>query len=337
MAVRNDVTDTLSRAAELEKSGKLTDALRVLESSNRTSPNLQLQVEIMRLQVAGFNAICESESDVTWPPQFEDVPADPIGIPVATRATLSPDLLRSAIFGHGSLLVRGFLDADFARRMRDVVDLAAEAEIEYARTGAVSQWYLPFDKFREGKSLRAFVQGTGLYAVDSPNGFYQLCEMIRVSGLLKLIQGFFGQRPVISAHKTFLRRLHPGPPIAEFHQDGAFLKGPVRSLNVWISLTSCGVDAPSIEIVPRRFKDVISSGMNNASFSWTIPESFVYREFPDTPPIAPIFEPGDAIFFDHLCLHRGKRNERMTRARQSTETWFFSPTAYSSSVLPLYI
>ena len=56
--------------------------------------------------------------------------------------------------------------------------------------------------------------------------------------------------PLITVHKTTLRKADPSVAGA-WHQDGKFM-GDVRALNLWLSLSRCGDDAPGLDIVPRR-------------------------------------------------------------------------------------
>ena len=51
----------------------------------------------------------------------------------------------------------------------------------------------------------------------------------------------------------------------------------------------------------------------------------------------PIFEPGDALLFDHLCLHRTAVGPGMTEDRYATETWSFAPSVYPDDTVPLVL
>ena len=42
----------------------------------------------------------------------------------------------------------------------------------------------------------------------------------------------------------------------------------------------------------------------------------------------PVFAPGDAIFFDHMNLHRTGSRPEMTEPRFAVESWFFGPSAF---------
>jgi hypothetical protein len=44
----------------------------------------------------------------------------------------------------------------------------------------------------------------------------------------------------------------------------------------------------------------------------------------------PIFEAGDALIFDHMCLHGTATDNHMTKGRYAIETWFFAPSTYGA-------
>jgi hypothetical protein len=48
----------------------------------------------------------------------------------------------------------------------------------------------------------------------------------------------------------------------------------------------------------------------------------------DPPVVRPVFEPGDALLFDHLLVHRTGTAEGMQEVRYAVENWFFAPSAY---------
>jgi hypothetical protein len=48
----------------------------------------------------------------------------------------------------------------------------------------------------------------------------------------------------------------------------------------------------------------------------------------ETPIIRPIFEPGDALFFDELFLHQTGSDPSMPRPRYAIESWFFGASAF---------
>jgi hypothetical protein len=135
-------------------------------------------------------------------------------------------------------------------------------------------------------------------------------------------------------NKTTLRRV-PLDTSTDWHQDGAFLGDGIRTVDVWLSLSSCGVDAPGLDIVPRRLDHLVETGTGDAKFSWSIAAAEVERAAGATPVCRPSFEPGDALLFDDLFLHRTACDATMTRERYAIETWFFAPSSYPSAQIPL--
>ena len=51
--------------------------------------------------------------------------------------------------------------------------------------------------------------------------------------------------------------------------------------------------------------------------------------------LRPIFEPGDAMFFDHLYLHQTASDPSMPNRRYAVESWFFGPSAFPGDYIPL--
>jgi hypothetical protein len=50
--------------------------------------------------------------------------------------------------------------------------------------------------------------------------------------------------------------------------------------------------------------------------------------------VRPIFEAGDALLFDHLCLHKTATEPGMTNGRYAIETWLFAPSTYEAMTRP---
>ena len=67
---------------------------------------------------------------------------------------------------------------------------------------------------------------------------------------------------MISVQKCTLRRVDPDAGRG-WHQDGAFM-GDVRALNVWLSLSRCGDEAPGMDVIPRRLEDIVPTGTEGA-------------------------------------------------------------------------
>ncbi len=120
---------------------------------------------------------------------------------------------------------------------------------------------MPFDAdartYRVG-GRRAWVRASGaLWTADSPRMLFELLDVVDATGIGALVEGYFGERPALSANKCTLRRV-PADASTNWHQDGAFLGRDVTTLNLWLALSPCGADAPGLDIVPRRFDDILA-------------------------------------------------------------------------------
>jgi hypothetical protein len=154
--------------------------------------------------------------------------------------------------------------------------------------------------------------------------------------MLGVVHGYLGERAVMSAQKCTLRKVEPDLPGA-WHQDGKFL-GEVRALNVWLSLSRCGDEAPGLDLVPRRIDRLLASGEEAGTVLWIhIPDELVEEAAGDAGIIRPIFEPGDALFFDELFLHQTGSDPRMPNPRYAIESWFFGPSAFPGDYAPLAV
>jgi hypothetical protein len=52
--------------------------------------------------------------------------------------------------------------------------------------------------------------------------------------------------------------------------------------------------------------------------------------------VRPIFEAGDALLFDDFNLHSTAVTEGMRNSRYAIESWFFAPSTYPHSQVPVY-
>jgi hypothetical protein len=165
---------------------------------------------------------------------------------------------------------------------------------------------------------------------------FRLIETLAEVGLVDVIEAFLGERPAMSVNKCTLRRV-PVDSSGEWHQDGAFLGEEVRSLNVWMALSHCGRDAPTMDVVPRRFDRVVPTGTDGTPFDWAVGAPMVEAVAGDAGILRPEFAPGDVLLFDHLFLHRTAAEPHMTSERYAIESWFFAPSTYPEGQIPLVL
>lgn len=162
-----------------------------------------------------------------------------------------------------------------------------------------------------------------------------MTELFESAGLPGLMSAYLGEPAVMSAHKTTLRKAEPSVAGA-WHQDGFFM-GPVRSVNVWLSLSHCGDHTPGLDILPRRLDRHLATGTEGAQLEWTISEREVQEAARAAPVVRPIFEPGDALIFDELFLHKTGSDPSMSHPRFAIESWFFGGSAFPADYAPLAV
>ena len=253
----------------------------------------------------------------------------------------SVDDVRRSIATYGCALLPGVVDPADARTLRGCVNRAFEAFA--ARDDPA--WFRPFrahtddeGELRELRFRRAFnIEAGSMWAVDSPAALEAVLATFERAGLIELLTAFFGERPAISMNKCSLRRLAAGTPTGDWHQDGSFMGGEgIRSLNVWLALSDCGVDAPGMDLVPTRLP-LAATGTEGANFPWTVAPAEVERAWGPVPIVRPAFRAGDALVFDHRFLHRTAGDPSMTSPRHAIEAWFFPPSDYPSAQVPIAV
>jgi hypothetical protein len=321
--------------SSLEELGGEIDAVT---RANREGRALDLDRRVLRLRhLAGIQLLDRAPAGPDYAaPSFDALP-DGSSPPEVTPEDLTPELLRAGILRHGCLLVRGLVDTDDALRLAEGIDRAFEARSALASGRSAPEGY--YEEFTPEPpyppiGTRSWIEiGGGVLAVDSPKLMFGMLEAFERGGVPGVVQGYLGERAAISAQKCTLRKAEPQVPGC-WHQDGKFL-GEVRSLNLWLSLSRCGDEAPGLDIVPRRIDHVLEAGTEDTIFEIQVPQATVEEAAGDLGILRPIFEPGDALFFDELFLHQTGSDPQMPKPRYAIESWFFGPSAFPGDYVPL--
>ena len=312
-----------------------------LTETNRADRDRETERRLVHLRhIAGLRVLIENGAKPKHPePDFERLPAAEV-LPEIAPKDLTPELLRAGILRDGCLLVRGLVDREAAKQFADQIDRAF-AERERFRAGEPSAegFYEEFravPPFEIAQGARLWVQeGGGLLAPDSPMLTFEMMEMFATAGLPELVGAYLGERPLISLQKTTLRKATPEVPGA-WHQDGAFM-GDVRALNLWLSLSRCGDESPGLDIVPRRLDGIVATATDDAVLDYQVSQAKAEDAAGDKPITRPIFEPGDALFFDDLFLHQTGSDPSMPKPRFAIESWFFGGSAFPGEYGPLAV
>jgi hypothetical protein len=312
-----------------------------LTEANRTRPDRETERRLVRLRhLAGIRLVDEAPAD----PCFVDPdvaglgPADPL--PEIAGGDLTPGLIRAGILRDGCLLVRGLVTPDAALALAGQIDRGFdERERQDSGDGAAAPGY--YEEFRPRANYGDVVgrgwikQGGGLLAADAPMLHFQMMELFGAARMSELVSAYLGEPALISVHKTTLRKAHPSVPGA-WHQDGFFM-GNVRSLNLWLSLSRCGDEAPGLDILPRRLDHYVATNTDGSPLDYTISQEKAEQAAGDTPVIRPIFEPGDALFFDELFLHQTGSDVSMRNPRYAVENWFFGGSGFPDEYAPVAV
>ena len=322
--------EALAAAKELVSADKRLEAIQLLTEANRAHRDRRIERRLVELRFDAFQRTAWSDSPAEWPDSVEDLFPGEL-IPEVNHEDLTVERVRSALWNHGSVLVRGLVGRDDAARLVGDIDSAFDA-FDAKASGEervdVDGWYAPVKMHGLDDGRRTSKPRVGhILAVESPPALFDLIEVLNEVGVGQLARDYLGEPPTILARKVSLRRM-PHTASGAWHQDGAFMGVNLRSLNVWLALTHCGDDAPSLDVVGRRLDYIVPpNGPPHAPYAVT-PEAA--EQVGAGTIVRPIFDPGDALIFDHLCLHRTGRDKAMTNGRYAIETWLMAPSTYSA-------
>src|SRR5262245_45392318 len=97
------------------------DEIRTLTAANRQTPDRDTERRLVQLRFEAFRHLHPSDQPSSWPEGAEEhFPGELV--PEVTREQLSAESLRSAIYNHGSVLVRGLVDQDAVDRLKADID-----------------------------------------------------------------------------------------------------------------------------------------------------------------------------------------------------------------------
>ena len=287
--------------------------------------------------VAGIRALAGGGPRPAFPEPDGDRLPPLESLPEFAAADLTPGLIRAAVLRHGFVLVRQLVPRDEALSLAAQIDRAfAEREAFLAGREPAEGYYEEFPPLSSDEQswVRPWIrEGGGLLAADSPLLCARMVELFERAGILRLVAGYLGEPPLISLEKTTLRKAEPQVAGA-WHQDGSFM-GDVRALNLWLSLSRCGDESPGLDIVPRRLDDLVRQQTDEALMEIQVSQRMAEQAAGDTEILRPVFEPGDALFFDELFLHKTGSEPSMPKPRFAIENWFFGASAFPREYGPL--
>lgn len=316
--------------AEIER---LTEANRRRHSLVRDSTLLRIR------NAAGIRRLESAGPDPRYPePAFAALPEGK-GAPEVSPGDMTPEVLRAAILRDGCLLVRGLVpQAEAVRFARQIDRSFGERERYDAQARYDPCFYEPFapdPRVGVDPGRHWIKSGGGVLAVDAPRLCCEMFEMFSRVGLPDLVARYLGEPTLIAVHKSTLRKAEPSVAGA-WHQDGKFM-GDVRALNLWLSLSRCGDEAPGLDLVPRRIDHHVTTQTDEAWLDHAVSQRVAEEVAGDRPILRPIFEPGDALLFDELFLHKTGSDPAMPKPRFAIENWFFGASSFPVDYAPLAV
>ena len=308
---------------------RLLDALDMLTEMNRRHRDPVIEERFVLLRRDAFSVLEDSEGRSSWPPVFDD-PFEGVDDLIEIDASrLSVETLGGAIQHHGHVLVRGLIPPATVDRLVDAIDQAFRARDAWEGGASVSEtapWYVPIPSHPRYPTVDAIqrLSPSKVLVVDSPRALFELTEAFSAAGLDRLVGEYLGDRPVMAENKWALRRMNRKDDKAPWHQEASvFNCGPLRTVNVWLTLSAAGANAPGFQFIPRRMDSVIEPDLK---FGFT-PQTMDAVADHETI-AAPTYEPGDAVLFDEYLVHRTKAGPEMRGIRHSIESWMFAPSGH---------
>lgn len=334
----------IKEATALIKKGRFIEAIHLASEKNRYIRNPILEKKIVEWRYSAFNTLDMPQNRPDWPPVLHDPFPGLTTIPEITFSKLNSDRMGGAILHHGCIIVRGLATAEEASLLAKGINQAIDARKAFENRFSIKKtlpWYAPIPLSPESavKKGRTFLTSDlGVLAADSPRMLFDFIDFFRRKKIDRIIGDYLGEYPMLSVGKTTLRRVpHDTSSYSEWHQDGAFLGSEVRTVNMWLALSHCGVDAPGIDIVPNRIPYVVQTGKLGTFLDWTVGFPLAESLAGEKGIAKPIFAPGDAVFFDHLLLHRTGAREGLKHDRLAIESWFFAPSTFPLNQEPIVI
>ena len=245
------------------------------------------------------------------------------GVPEVAAGDLDLDTLIAGVQGHGCLIVRGLFDESTCAGLRERIDLALQHFA--ARDRALDpQWHTPLSDLNGNPvspvyRANGYVSFQGQVSVaDTPAAADYVLSAFDTAGVPDLVRSYLGEEPALTLEKWVLRRV---PRIRT--------PAGTRTVPSWCRHPH----AEPVDRAVRLWGDRLWTRHRRQAVQRHRPHGCVlrlgcrrgrrHRTAGDKPIVSPVFEPGDAVFFDQFLLHRTGIKPGMTEDRYALESWFF--------------
>ena len=285
-----------------------------LSEQNRRRADAATEAKLVAMRREAGAALRSAAANLTAP-EYPDPFVGCKALPEISAEELNAALLGGALLHHGSLLVRGLYNGGQLQHLRQLA----------TRQEAVD---------REDHSPL----GT------SPHTLFELLETYRQCGLLGAVSDYLDGQPLLFAERAKLRQhradTHKYAAIP-WHQDASFFGRKSWAVNCWAAVTPCGDGNPGLAIIPRRSEDYLgwnpADGRAPLDYGNAMPEQELAALGDGHPAVEVVLQPGDALLFDEMTVHR--TNPRPWRLQQQivTISWFFRAAGFPDWGTPLAV
>lgn len=295
---------------------ELIDAagIRALTEENSRDRSSEVEAELVRLRLQVGKALCELAGPVkTERPKSEDMFAGCTGLPEVAASDLNGSTLAAGIVHHGGLLVRGLYRPAQLERLQEVA--ASQEEVNRGNNGPLS---------------------------CTPYTLFDLLEIYRECGLLAAVTDYLDGEPLLFADRAKLRHYrveNDAYAAIPWHQDVNFFGPRSYGVNCWAAVTACGTGNPGLAIIPtnveRRIGWKEEDGIAPLGYAQALPKGTFDDLIAEYPPAYPALEPGDALLFDEMTVHRTASKAWEMAEQIVTVSWFFRASGFPEWGNPL--
>jgi len=318
--------------------------LQHLQERFRADELPEQAAEMIDLRILGGRKL--PVEPVPWSPDHDDRFKAEVGFAEINKSQLSAAALKAGILGQGGIIVRGLMDGNTVNNFKACISNSLKSPQRFSEDQSESDsWFRRSEYVAKGSEGPARIRGGDLssehgsvWAVDSPITAARLVDFYAQLGLRGILHDYFNEAAVLSVRKWVLRSV---PPMKGgnkgWHQDGRFMGRDIKSINLWVALSECGegTGCPGLELIADNRRQIHETGTHGAWLDWTVGPELVEKIAQDRPLVRPHFQPGDAIFFDHYCLHRTGEGPNDTLPRFALESWFFAESKAPAKQQPV--
>jgi ectoine hydroxylase-related dioxygenase (phytanoyl-CoA dioxygenase family) len=248
-------------------------------------------------------------------------------IPKVNIEELTFEKIRDSMIKYGALVVVGAIKKDEIGILRKGIDDTRVDKKRVNHSNALISETVNYRRLPEKYNKGSVFLRDSVYLPESPSVFNRFFDILGELGVREHVVNYLGGNAALSVEKSVLRRAEPDNSEKwdyAWHQDGAFLGDEIQSLNLWVALSNCGEDAPSLDLITKRYNSILPTGTDRASYDWSLGPQLVESEIAEHGYEHLIINEGDIVFFDHFNAHRTGMIKGMTKPRYAIECWFFS-------------